>query len=103
MCWSTTPASFAIACSSRLRKTSGTQSCACTSRATSRRRATPESRAVSGRVFEIQGGLIRIAQGWRQGAWVDKGERWEPEQLGGVIRDLISRTPPAQKVYGTGV
>jgi NAD(P)-dependent dehydrogenase (short-subunit alcohol dehydrogenase family) len=60
-----------------------------------------ESRSVSGRVFEVQGGLIRIAQGWRQGAWVDKGERWEPEQLGHVIRDLISRTPPGQKVYGT--
>jgi NAD(P)-dependent dehydrogenase (short-subunit alcohol dehydrogenase family) len=59
-----------------------------------------ESKSVSGRVFEIQGGLIRIAQGWRQGAWVDKGERWEPEQLGGVIRDLIARTPPGQKVYG---
>jgi NAD(P)-dependent dehydrogenase (short-subunit alcohol dehydrogenase family) len=60
-----------------------------------------ESRSVSGRVFEVQGGLIRIAQGWRQGAWVDKGERWEPDQLGHVIRDLISRTPPGQKVYGT--
>jgi len=60
-----------------------------------------ESRGVSGRVFEIQGGLIRVAQGWRQGAWIDKGERWQPDQLGSVIQDLIARTPPAQKVYGT--
>jgi NAD(P)-dependent dehydrogenase (short-subunit alcohol dehydrogenase family) len=60
-----------------------------------------ESRGVTGRVFEIQGGLIRLAQGWRQGAWVDKGARWEPEQIGNVVGDLIARTPPAQKVYGT--
>jgi NAD(P)-dependent dehydrogenase (short-subunit alcohol dehydrogenase family) len=60
-----------------------------------------ESRGITGRVFEIQGGLLRLAEGWRQGASFDKGERWEPEQLGNVVRDLIARTPPAQKVYGT--
>ena len=59
-----------------------------------------ESRDVSGRVFEIQGGQVRVAQGWRQGAWVDKGARWEPEELGSTVRDLIARTPPGQKIYG---
>ena len=59
-----------------------------------------ESREVSGRVFEIQGGLVRVAQGWRQGAWVDKGSRWQPEELGNVVRELIARTPPGQKIYG---
>jgi NAD(P)-dependent dehydrogenase (short-subunit alcohol dehydrogenase family) len=60
-----------------------------------------ESREVSGRVFEIQGGLIRVAQGWRPGPWVDKGARWEPEDVGRAVVDLIARTPPSQKVYGT--
>jgi NAD(P)-dependent dehydrogenase (short-subunit alcohol dehydrogenase family) len=59
-----------------------------------------DSRDVSGRVFEIQGGLVRVAQGWRQGAWVDKGARWTPEDLGAVVRELIARTPPGQKIYG---
>jgi NAD(P)-dependent dehydrogenase (short-subunit alcohol dehydrogenase family) len=61
-----------------------------------------DSRDVTGRVFEVQGGLIRVAQGWRQGAWVDNGARWEPEDVGPAVRDLIARTPPAQKVYGSG-
>jgi NAD(P)-dependent dehydrogenase (short-subunit alcohol dehydrogenase family) len=59
-----------------------------------------ESRDVTGRVFEMQGGLVRVAQGWRQGAWVDNGARWEPEELGNTVRELIARTPPGQKIYG---
>jgi NAD(P)-dependent dehydrogenase (short-subunit alcohol dehydrogenase family) len=59
------------------------------------------SREVSGRVFELSGGVIRVAEGWRQGASVDKGARWEPEDVGAAVNELLAKTPPAQKVYGT--
>jgi len=60
-----------------------------------------ESREVSGRVFEIAGGSISLADGWRQGPEVDKGARWSPDEVGAVVSDLIAKATPPQKVYGT--
>src|SRR5262249_54902575 len=34
-----------------------------------------ESRAVTGRVFEVEGGVISVADGWQHGPQVDHGER----------------------------
>jgi NAD(P)-dependent dehydrogenase (short-subunit alcohol dehydrogenase family) len=59
------------------------------------------SRDVSGRVFEVAGGRISVADGWREGPGVDKGARFEPDELGSVVRDLLVRAVPPQKVYGT--
>ena len=39
-----------------------------------------ESKDVTGRVFEAEGGKISIADGWRSTEGVDKGARWEPAQ-----------------------
>jgi NAD(P)-dependent dehydrogenase (short-subunit alcohol dehydrogenase family) len=63
--------------------------------------ASAESRGVSGRVFEIAGGRISLADGWREGPVRDKGARWEPDELGPVVRELIAKAAPPQKVYGT--
>jgi NAD(P)-dependent dehydrogenase (short-subunit alcohol dehydrogenase family) len=54
-----------------------------------------ESRDVTGKVFEVEGGIIRVAEGWARGAEVDKGARWDPAELGPVVTDLLvkSRTP----------
>jgi hypothetical protein len=60
----------------------------------------PESREVTGRVFEIAGGKLSLADGWREGPGVDKGARWEPDEIGAVVRDLIAKAVPPQKVYG---
>ena len=60
-----------------------------------------ESRDVTGRVFEVEGGVITVAQGWTRGPTVDKGARWEPAELGPVVRDLLSRAPAPLPVYGT--
>ncbi|HEX3706958.1 MAG TPA: SDR family oxidoreductase, partial [Mycobacteriales bacterium] len=35
----------------------------------------PDSREVTGRVFEVEGGLVCLADGWQHGPKVDKGER----------------------------
>ena len=36
-----------------------------------------ESRDVTGRVFEVAGGKISVADGWRAGPEIDKGARWD--------------------------
>jgi len=59
------------------------------------------SAGVTGRVFEVEGGKISIADGWRSTEPVDKGARWEPAEVGGAIDTLFAREQPAQKVYGT--
>ena len=63
--------------------------------------ASAESRDVTGRVFEIAGGRLSVADGWREGPVTDKGERWEPDELGSAVRDLLKQAVPPQKVYGT--
>jgi NAD(P)-dependent dehydrogenase (short-subunit alcohol dehydrogenase family) len=37
-----------------------------------------DSRSVTGRVFEVQGGEITLSDGWRPAAKIDRGRRWEP-------------------------
>ena len=59
-----------------------------------------ESRDVTGRVFEVEGGKISLADGWRHGEVVDKGARWEPAELGSVVSVLVNRTQPPVPVYG---
>ncbi len=56
---------------------------------------------VSGRIFEAEGGKISIADGWRTGPVVDKGDRWQPAEVGEAVEKLLSQEIPAQKVYGS--
>lgn len=63
--------------------------------------ASPASKNVTGRVFEIGGGKISVCDGWRSGPTADKGARWDPEELGPVIDRLISEAVPPQKVWGS--
>ena len=60
-----------------------------------------ESREVTGRVFELAGGKISVADGWRQGPEVDKGDRWQPAEVGAAVREVLDKAEPPQKVYGT--
>ena len=60
-----------------------------------------ESKEVTGQVFEVAGGEISVADGWRKGPIVDKGARWEPDELGAAMKDLLAKAVPPQKVYGT--
>lgn len=59
-----------------------------------------ESKDVTGRVFEIEGGKVSLADGWQHGPTVDKGDRWDPAELGPVVRELLSKGPPPAPVYG---
>src|SRR6202022_559288 len=59
-----------------------------------------ESRDVTGKVFEVEGGKIRIAEGWAHGPQIDKGAKWDPAELGPVVSDLLAKARPAVPVYG---
>ncbi|ROS43428.1 SDR family oxidoreductase [Amycolatopsis thermoflava] len=59
-----------------------------------------ESAGVTGRVFEVEGGRVSLAQAWRHGPFVDKGSRWEPAELGPVVEKLIAEAPAPEPVYG---
>jgi NAD(P)-dependent dehydrogenase (short-subunit alcohol dehydrogenase family) len=62
--------------------------------------ASPLARHVTGRVFEVEGGVIAVADGWRRGARADKGARWDPAEIGPVVAKLIDAAPRPHPVYG---
>ena len=59
-----------------------------------------ESAGVTGRVFEVEGGTVAVADGWQHGPSVDKGARWEAAELGPVVADLLAKAPAPPPVYG---
>jgi hypothetical protein len=59
-----------------------------------------QSAHVTGRVFEVEGGKVSVADGWQQGPAVDNGARWDPAALGPVVDDLLAKAPPPAPVYG---
>lgn len=61
----------------------------------------PLSAGCTGKVFEVDGGKLSIASGWKTGPILDKKARWNPAELGAVVEKLIADSPKAQKVYGT--
>ena len=63
--------------------------------------ASAASTGVSGRVFEVEGGIIGVADGWTHGPRVDKGARWDPAEIGPVVAGLLARSVPPTPVYGT--
>jgi NAD(P)-dependent dehydrogenase (short-subunit alcohol dehydrogenase family) len=62
--------------------------------------ASARSGAVTGRVFEVSGGSLALADGWRHGSPVDAGRRWDPAELDDVVAGLVAGAPAPQPVYG---
>lgn len=62
--------------------------------------ASEDSADVTGRVFEAEGGRICLEEGWNHGPERDAGRRWEPAELGPVIRELIAEGVTPEAVYG---
>jgi len=60
-----------------------------------------ESKDVTGCIFEVKGGVIGLSEGWRDGHMIDKGTRWEPDEVGATVREVIEKSRNPQKVWGT--
>jgi NAD(P)-dependent dehydrogenase (short-subunit alcohol dehydrogenase family) len=53
--------------------------------------AGPTAREVTGRVFNVRGGAISVAEGWQAGPGIDKGARWTTEELDDVLPGLVAK------------
>ncbi|CAA9214120.1 MAG: 3-oxoacyl-[acyl-carrier protein] reductase [uncultured Acidimicrobiales bacterium] len=58
----------------------------------------PESKDITGQVFNVAGGMVGVAENWRRGPAEDKNDRWSPSELGSVIPKLVEQAykPPAR-------
>jgi NAD(P)-dependent dehydrogenase (short-subunit alcohol dehydrogenase family) len=65
--------------------------------------ASDASGFVSGRMFEVEGGVVGIADGWQHGPRIDKGDRWDPVELTDVVTGLLEQAPEPAPVYGAPV
>jgi len=61
----------------------------------------PLSADVTGQVFEVDGGKISVAVGWQHGPEINKGDRWEPADIGDAVRDLMAKATPHVPVIGS--
>ena len=59
-----------------------------------------QSAGVTGRVFEVEGGKISVADGWQHGPEVDRGARWDPADIGDAVAALLAKAPAPTPVYG---
>ncbi|MCW2543118.1 MAG: fabG [Frankiales bacterium] len=55
---------------------------------------------VTGRVFEVEAGIISPADGWQHGPREDRGALWPVSEVGPAVRKLIAQAPPPAPVYG---
>ena len=56
--------------------------------------ASAEADDVTGRVFNVKGGSISVAETWVAGPGVDKEAGWEADELGEVIPGLLAKARP---------
>jgi NAD(P)-dependent dehydrogenase (short-subunit alcohol dehydrogenase family) len=63
--------------------------------------ASPESRHVTGRVFEASSGILGIAEGWRRGPFIKPGdEPFHPADLGPLVDDLLAQAAAPTPMLG---
>jgi NAD(P)-dependent dehydrogenase (short-subunit alcohol dehydrogenase family) len=59
-----------------------------------------QSKDITGRVFNVFGGNISVAEGWVAGPGADKKDRWDPAELGGIVPDLVAKAAPNANMFG---
>ncbi|GAB3295146.1 SDR family NAD(P)-dependent oxidoreductase [Epidermidibacterium keratini] len=62
--------------------------------------ASPAAKGITGRVFNVRGGRISVAEGWIAGPEVDKGARWDVWELDDVLPDLVAQARPNAETDG---
>ena len=63
--------------------------------------ASEQSAHVNGKCFEIFGGKLSVADGWRTGPEEDKGARYDASTIGETVGKLLGEATPPQPVYGS--
>ena len=63
--------------------------------------AGPESTNVTGRVFEVYGGTIGIANGWTRGPHFTQDHQFTAEEVGPTVANLLRDAPDPVPVMGT--
>ena len=61
---------------------------------------TAEAGEVTGRVFEVEGGRIGLADGWRYGLRYEAGHRFAVAEAGKAVLELLAQGPAPTPVYG---
>jgi NAD(P)-dependent dehydrogenase (short-subunit alcohol dehydrogenase family) len=59
-----------------------------------------EARDVTGRVFNVRGGTVSVAEGWSAGPAASLDERWDAGELGPVVRELLAAARPNADMQG---
>ena len=60
----------------------------------------PQSSAITGRVFSVWGNKITVNEGWVNGPFVEAPDRWDPADLGAVIPDLVAKAATNANMLG---
>lgn len=58
-----------------------------------------EARGVTGRIFEVMGGRIGIANGWNRGPDAHQDGRWDPAELGSIVQELVRQAPASESIF----
>lgn len=58
------------------------------------------SASVTGRVFNILGGSLSVAEGWHAGPGIDKGARFDAEELTDIVLRLVEEAAPNADMSG---
>lgn len=64
--------------------------------------ASPASDGVTGRVFDVGGDWVSVAQGWRKGPVARQPGGWDAEGIGDTMLDLLAKAAPNANGQGLG-
>ena len=59
-----------------------------------------ESKDVTGQVFESTGGRLTVFERWHRGPATNPKRRFDPAELGPIVKDLLSKTRPPDAIGG---
>lgn len=60
--------------------------------------ASPESREVTGRVFDVTGQALSVAEGWHRGPTAEPVD--DPAALGPIVTKLVAEARPNANMFG---
>jgi NAD(P)-dependent dehydrogenase (short-subunit alcohol dehydrogenase family) len=59
-----------------------------------------QSGDITGRVFNVWGSEISVAEGWHAGPGAQQDDPWQPAQLGDVVPGLVAKAAPPSDMWG---